>query len=63
MSNFSETNTNPVCNWELIRYRLFLPIGGMGGGGGFVGLGELPNNRLMGMYRWMGSHFHDWVGL
>ena len=21
----------------------------------------LPNNRLMGMCRWMGSHFHDWI--
>ena len=26
-----------------------------------MGVGELPNNRLMGMCRWMGSHFHDWV--
>ena len=29
-------------------------LGGGGGGGG------LPCNRLMGMCRWMGSHFHDW---
>ena len=28
-----------------------------GGGGG----GSLPSNRLMGMCRWMGSHFHDWI--
>jgi len=21
----------------------------------------LPTNRLMGMCRWMGSHFHDWI--
>ena len=28
-----------------------------GGGGG----GALPSNRLMGMCRWMGSHFHDWI--
>ena len=21
----------------------------------------LPYKRLMGMYRWMGSHFHDWI--
>ena len=21
----------------------------------------LPTDRLMGMYRWMGSHFHDWI--
>ena len=24
--------------------------------------GEIfPYKRLMGMYRWMGSHFHDWI--
>ena len=23
--------------------------------------GVLPRNRLMGMCRWMGSHFHDWI--
>ena len=23
--------------------------------------GALPYKRLMGMYRWMGSHFHDWT--
>ena len=23
--------------------------------------GELPINGLMGMCRWMGSHFHDWT--
>ena len=28
-----------------------------GGGGG----GALPSNRLMGMCRWMGSHFHDCI--
>ena len=22
--------------------------------------GVLPSKRLMGMCRWMGSHFHDW---
>ena len=21
----------------------------------------LPHKRLMGMCRWMGSHFHDWI--
>ena len=25
------------------------------------GGGVLPSNRLMGMCRWMGSHFHDWI--
>ena len=28
------------------------------GGGGEGGV--LPYKRLMGMCRWMGSHFHDW---
>ena len=28
-----------------------------GGGGG----GVLPYKRLLGMCRWMGSHFHDWI--
>ena len=23
--------------------------------------GLLPYNRLMGMRRWMGSYFHDWI--
>ena len=26
-------------------------------GGGWV----VPYKRLMGMCRWMGSHFHDWI--
>ena len=25
------------------------------------GGGQLPYKRLMGMCRWMGSHFHDWI--
>ena len=23
--------------------------------------GVLPYKRLMGMWRWMGSHFHNWI--
>ena len=23
--------------------------------------GVLPSNRLLGMCRWMGSHFQDWI--
>ena len=23
--------------------------------------GAFPSNRLMGMCRWMGSHYHDWI--
>ena len=26
-----------------------------------VGGGVLPYERIMGMCRWMGSHFHDWI--
>ena len=29
----------------------FLPRGG----------GVLPYKRLIGMFRWMGSHFHNWI--
>ena len=25
------------------------------------GRGGLPRSRVMGMCRWMGSHFHDWI--
>ena len=28
---------------------------------GWGGGGALPSNRLMGMCRWMGSHFHDCI--
>ena len=35
---------------------MFVSPGGGGGGGGV-----LPYKRLMGMCRWMGSHFHDWI--
>ena len=38
-----------------IQNRTFLVVVIRGGGGG-----GLPYNRLMGMCRWMGSHFHDW---
>ena len=26
-----------------------------------LGGGVLPSSRVMGMCRWMGSHFHDWI--
>ena len=35
---------------------VFSDIRPQGGGGGL-----LPYKRLMGMCRWMGSHFHDWT--
>ena len=28
---------------------------------GLRGEGELPSTRLLGMCRWMGSHFHNWT--
>ena len=37
-------------------FSLTSPAPGRGGGGRL-----LPYQRLMGMYRWMGSHFHDWI--
>ena len=45
------TKTSP--KHEASAKRELLP--GVGGGGG------LPSNRLTGMCRWMGSHFHDWI--
>ena len=35
---------------------LVFPRAGEGRGGG-----ALPINGIMGMCRWMGSHFHDWI--
>ena len=34
-----------------------LSLGSMGP----QGTGVLPYKRLMGMCRWMGSHFHEWI--
>ena len=31
------------------------------GGGGWMGGWVLPSKRLLGMCRWMGSHFHNWT--
>ena len=36
---------------------MFNPAGGGGGGGA----GGLPSSRQMGMCRWMGLHFHNWI--
>ena len=27
-----------------------------------ISIGQPSNNRLMGMCRWMESHFHNWIG-
>ena len=50
------------CNENLMFIQLpnvakALAPGAGGGGGG----GVLPYRRLMGMCRWMGSHFQDWI--
>ena len=36
-------------------------LGSIPGPGDISRGGLLPSNRLMGMCRWMGSHFHDWI--
>ena len=43
----------PGCNVE----QFFFKVGENPGGWGAI----LPINGLMRMYRWMGSHFHDWI--
>ena len=40
-----------------IRYKKDVEDSEEEGGGG----GELPYKRQIGMCRWMGSHFHDWI--
>ena len=42
--------------FPLLLVVLKRPRGGGGGGGGL-----LPYNRLMGMCRWIGLHFNDWI--
>ena len=37
----------------MVYSKEIIVLGGRGGG-------ALPYKRLMGMCRWMGSHFHDW---
>ena len=46
-------NSGKTALASLLICHLFVP----GGGGG----GSLPSNRLMGMCRWMGLHFHGWI--
>ena len=41
----------------MIHSKEIIVLGRPGGGGG----GALPCKRLMGMCRWMGSHFHNWI--
>ena len=52
MSNIHRfAHTRPEC--ELLGWHW----PGMTRGGG----GVLPSKRLLGMCRWMGSHFHNWT--
>ena len=41
----------------LLRRKRHSAPGVYPGGGG----GVLPSKRLLGMYRWMGLHFHNWT--
>ena len=43
------------CSAAVVGLDLVLGLSMVPGGGGV-----LPYKRLMGMCRWMGSHFHDW---
>ena len=40
--------------YQNIKLRTLFPEG--------VGRGVLPSKRLLRMCRWIGSHFHNWVG-
>ena len=42
-----------------LKYEDRVPGTRTGGPGGRGGV--LPYKRLVGMCRWMGSHFHDWI--
>ena len=44
-----------IQNDEPAALYLYLSPRGVGGGG------ALPSKRLMGMCRWMGSNFHEWI--
>ena len=46
-------SNGPPIGLSNLKFEAFKP----GGGGG----GVLPNKRLLGMCRWMGSHFHNWT--
>ena len=52
LSSFTVSNENCSVH-NLISKR----EGGIKYPGGWL----LPYKRLLGMYRWMGSHFHDWI--
>ena len=43
-------------NSTRIKFSNYSPGGGGGRGGGI-----LPSKRLIGMCRWMESHFHNWI--
>ena len=59
-SVFLPKKTHPKLQERMAgNLRCFLLSSVLPGGGG--GGGVLPSNRLMGMCRWMGSPFHDWI--
>ena len=53
-----ERNCGKMYSRHLFPYGGLVPaVYSLLGGGG----GVLPSSRLMGMCRWMESHFHDWI--
>ena len=57
MNQFAASQEKHVDLYQLRLYTSSYLNGYSPGGGG----GALPINGLMGMCRWMGSHFHDWT--
>ena len=50
-----------VQEYRMYKYLCVLSLRSMAARGVGEGGGVLPYKRLMGMCRWMGSHFHEWI--
>ena len=48
-----------VQEYRMYKYLCVLSLRSMAARG--VGGGVVPYKRLMGICRWMGSHFHEWI--
>ena len=53
---YEKRTSNVALAYLAYAQRIDHTLGGGGGGGGL-----LPSKRLLGMCRWMGSHFHNWT--